>query len=152
MPLRTIKIEGKLTNEHTTVFQFPLGTIESVMSGRWQFAFASITFFVKGDLAWNSVFEISSNYIDSVVPTDTGRVRKQMPLTIIRLKGTSGDKIFLGFRCRDFFDIITPTPMFSLTWTELHPDPSPMPSPTNSSKETKKTRGRRNCSPSSEKN
>ncbi len=124
MAIRSVRLEGRLTHERKSVFQFPVGDIEKVTTGRWQFAISSLTFFFKegqGLQPWNSVFELSSNFIDTVVPHSSGKVREQMPLAIVRVRGNPGENIVIGFKWRDYFEATCPKRLFELTWEELSP-------------------------------
>ncbi len=121
MRTRTVKLEGRISSvhgEHT--FEYPLGSIEAITSGRWELAIANITFiFGRGD-AWNTIYEVSTNYIDTVT-VDKNNVlqREPMTLTFFRAKGQPEDKVMLGFRWRDFFEITSPSKVFKLMFNEI---------------------------------
>ena len=124
MALRTIKLEGTLTNEQETIFEYPIGDVLSITSGRWQFAVSSLSIFFKNqqDLhPFNANYELSSNFIDTVIPEETGKVRAQMPLAIVRIKGNPGEKIVIGFKWRDYFEATCPRRLLQLKWKELNP-------------------------------
>ncbi len=129
--LKSIVVRGNLsTNNHT--LSYALGNCEAISNGRWQIAISSITFFIGPHLPWNSVFQLRSNYIDTVVPTAYGTEKKEMTLAIIRLKGNPREKILIGFKTRDFYEITRPSRIFKLSFDELHesnepPQPTPAP-------------------------
>ncbi len=128
MKTRTLKIEGHLTHERSTTFEYPLGAIESVTSGRWDIAISSISFFTNGQ-PWNSIYEVSTNYIDTITISATGsKIREEMPLALVRIKGQPNEKQVLGFKWRDYFEISSPSKLFRITFKEQF-DPSAIPEP-----------------------
>ena len=123
MRLKTICLEGEITGDtikHT--FTYSLGDVESISMGRWEFAISSIAYNIGQETAWNSIFQLSSNYIDTTVPTQTGTVKKEMPLGLIRLKGAPKEKVVIGYKWRDFFTVTSPSRSFNLNWTEIFRD------------------------------
>ncbi len=130
MPLRTIKVKGKLSGDETKknfTLTYELGTVEAICSGRWEMAVASVSFFFGPETtSWNTIFEVSSNYIDCIVPSQNGTKREPMTLTLLRVKGAPGDRVVLGFKSRDFFEITTPSRNFCLYWQDLNPNEPPV--------------------------
>ncbi len=132
MPLETISVKGKLEGDETKkkfTFNYELGNVQTIGTGRWEIAIASVAILFGQGVAWNSIFEISTNYIDSVVPSQTGTVRKPMTLTFLKVKGSPGEKVLLGFKCRDFFEITTASRTLHLYWEELELVPPPVRPP-----------------------
>ncbi len=132
MPLKTIKLQGKLTGDESTkhfTLSYELGKVESITSGRWEMAISSVCFFFGRAIAWNSIFELSTNYIDSTIPCETGTIRQPMPISVIRVRGAPGEKLLLGFKCRDFFEIIRPSNTFILNFDEIDSTEYPAPTP-----------------------
>ena len=106
MKTRTLKLDGLLTHEPSTTFEYPLGAIESVTSGRWDIAISSISFFTNRQ-PWNSVYE--ANYFYTITISATGsKIREEMPLALVRIKGQPNEKQVLGFKWRDYFEISSP--------------------------------------------
>ncbi len=130
MPLRTIKVKGKLSGDESNkafTLTYELGTVEGIFTGRWEMALASVSFFFGQETAsWNTIFEVSSNYIDCIVPTENGTQREPMTLSLLRVKGAPGDKVLLGFKSRDFFEITTPGRNLHLYWQDLNPSEPPV--------------------------
>ncbi len=135
MKLKTVKLSSTLSGDTKNYsLSYPLGIIESITSGRWEIAISAVAVFFEGNLAWNSVFEISTNYVEHTVITETGQERKEMPLAFIRLKGNPNDKQVIGFKWRDFFHITSPSHTLSLNLKEIYdpahpPPPIPIPGP-----------------------
>ncbi len=129
MRTRTLKLEGTIQNRAEYTFEYPFGAIEPITNGRWELALSSVSAIFSKDLSWNTIFEVSTNYIEKVVVRNDVRERQEMPLAFIRFKGQPSEKIMLGFRWRDFFEVTTPTRTFTLTFKE-HQDPDiPVPPP-----------------------
>ena len=60
--------------------------------------------------------------------------KKEMTLAFVRLKGIPGEKILIGFKTKEFFEITRPAQIFVLNWEELSdpnrvdpPEPPPAP-------------------------
>ncbi len=120
MKTRTLKLEGRITNVEGHISEYPLGSIESITSGRWELAISNISLIFGRGHTWNTIYEVSTNYIDSVVAGENGiRQIQPMTLTFIRAKGQPGEKVMLGFRWRDFFEISSPSKMFRVTFKEI---------------------------------
>ena len=116
--LKTILVQGNLTKKNLSL-HYPLGDCDAISSGRWQMAISSISFLFGKDLEWDSIFGVSSNYIDTVISTPFGTEKKEMNLAMVRVKGKPGEKKMLGFKTRDFFEITRPSRNFTLNWTEI---------------------------------
>ncbi len=130
MKLKTIKLEGELTgDEKKFTFQTQLGDIKLISNGRWEFAISAVTLFFNEGQAWNSIFELSTNYIDTIIQTPVGRELKEMTIGFIRVRGTAGEKTLLGYKWRDFFEVTKPSKTFKLNWTELKQPQAPQPTP-----------------------
>ena len=127
MKSRTLKLEGRLSSEHEYTFQYPFGSIEAITSGRWELAIAAVTAIFSKNLPWNAIFEVSTNYIETIVYNTSGQVKEEMPLGFVRLRGQPSDKVLLGFKVRDYFEITSPSHTFTLTLREQN-DPE-IPSP-----------------------
>ncbi len=131
MKLKTILLQGDLTGDSTRfTFSSDLGNIESISNGRWEFAISAVTFLFQTG-TWNSIFELSTNYIDTVIETPLGKQQKEMTIGFVRAKGTAGEKLLLGYKWRDFFEVTKPSKTFKLTLTELHAPDAPAPIPSN---------------------
>ena len=131
MRIRTVKLEGRLTSLAPHTFEYPFGSIEAITSGRWEIAISSVTAIFSKNLPWNTIFEVSTNYVEHIVINQTVRVREQMPLAFVRFKGQPRDQVLLGFKWRDFFEVTTPSKMLTLTLKpqkdpEIPDDPTPV--------------------------
>ncbi len=131
MRTRTLKIDGKFTDQTDQTLSYPLGVIEAINSGRWELAISSIAVIISKNLAWNCIYEVSTNYIDNVVIGTTGsREREPMTLSFFRLKGVPNDKLVVGFKWRDFFQITNPCKELILNFKQhVDPDMAPEPQP-----------------------
>ncbi len=135
MKLKTIKLSGQFSGDTSNILlSYKLGNVERVTSGRWELAISSIAVLFEGNLPWNSVFEISTNYVEHTVLTETGQQKEQMPLSFTRLKGNPNDKLVIGFKWRDFYEINSPTATLFLNLKEVNnpahpPQPPPPPGP-----------------------
>ncbi len=127
MKTRTLKVEGILTNSSEYTFEYPFGAVEAITSGRWELAIAAITAIFSKNLAWNSIFEVSCNYIETVVVRNSQRVREEMPLGFVRLKGRAPERLLLGYKWRDFFEVTTPSKTLTVTLRELQDPDIPNP-------------------------
>ncbi len=129
MRSRTLKLEGRFNTTEGHTFEYPFGSIESITSGRWELAISNISLLFGEGHAWNTIYEVSTNYIDvATIGSNGTRQREPMPLTFFRAKGQPEDKIMLGFRWRDYFEINTPSKVFRLTLKEIR-DPDTIPNP-----------------------
>ncbi len=127
MKVYTVTLRGRLTDLEDYTFEYPFGAIQNIGHGRWEFAISAISIIFTKQLAWNSIYEVSTNYMDSVEISDTGvREQKQMTIGHIRIKGQPRDKVMLGYKWRDYFEITNPTRIFTLTLKEIR-DPESIP-------------------------
>ncbi len=127
MKSRTLKLEGRLSNSNKYIFEYPFGSLENITSGRWEVAISAITAVFSKTLPWNAIFEVSCNYVEAVVIKDSQRVREQMPLGFVRLKGKPGEHLLLGYKWRDFFEVTTPSKTLSFTLREVIDPEIPTP-------------------------
>ena len=120
MRTRTLRLNGHVTSLADFTLEYPLGQVESITSGRWELAISAMSFIFSKQLAWNSIFEVSTNYIDSSFITgEAGRIREPMPLCFIRIKGQPKDKVVIGYKWRDFYEITTPMQTLKLIFKEI---------------------------------
>ncbi len=126
MTLKAVRIQGKVTTGDITKknkLTYELGRVEAITSGKWELALSTISLFFHED--YNANFEISTNYIDTTIPTSTGKLTKPMPIGFVRAKGAAGEKTVIGYKCRDFFEITTPSKTLVLYWQEIETAPVP---------------------------
>ena len=128
MKTRTLKLDGRLSDGEEYTFEYPLGSIEAITSGRWELAISAITALYCERRPWNSIFEVSTNFVEHTVVKNSGRVKEEIPLAFVRFKGQPTDKVLLGYKWRDFFEVNAPSNIFTLTLRELK-DPNIQPQP-----------------------
>lgn len=123
----TIKLEGRLSGLEEYRFEYPFGLIETISNGRWELSISAITALFSKNLPWNAIFEVSTNYIEHTVVKNSTRIREPMPLAFVRLKGQPSDKVLLGYKWRDYFEVTTPSQNFILNLRELKDPEIPNP-------------------------
>ncbi len=120
MRVRTVKVEGRFSTVEGHTFEYPLGSVESITSGRWELAISHIAIIFGAGSTWNNIYEVSTNYIDTVTVGANGiRHKEAMALAFFRAKGQENDKIMLGFRCRDYFEITNASKIFKVTLKQI---------------------------------
>ena len=131
MKLKTLKLETQFSGDQTMYsMSYNIGDVESITSGRWQLAISSISLLFQGNRSWNSIFEISSNFIEHSVPSSSGLARKEMSLGFFRVKGNPGEKQVIGFKWRDFFEVNQASRTIILNFKEFYdPADPPLPPP-----------------------